>query len=48
MLPESKLKNLMVATTTLPDECMMVNAGVVRTLVKKVYGVETSNWALDH
>ena len=38
----------MAATTTSPNECVVVNAGVVRTLVKKVYGVETSNWALDH
>ena len=29
----------MVATTTSPDECMMVDAGVVRTLMKQVHSI---------
>ena len=32
-------KNLMVATTTSPDECMVVDASVVRTLVKEVHSM---------
>ena len=36
----------MVATTTSPHKCMVVDASVVRPLVKEVHSVETSNWTL--